>query len=268
MAKADDKSSTSDKVSTSSSAVDEERLAALGPVVKTARHAVAQWVAPFEPQITSRKTEWRDLLDRERKQRERMFETLPTRGEQHRVAGKQHRVAVRKWWGTVSEVLKGIQNVTDWHDLPYELLDMLAGLAACLAVGQIPLTIKDVGGKGRTAPVPGEISDIRWAVTYVCAVRDGRVQGRKPPLVVRGRRKSSPDAVALAVVCRLYDLRDEQTVRTWCRKYKPFPYPEAWTVSSLRNRVVDAARQYRLNVRTQNARTRAGRKRRQKTVSK
>ena len=261
MAKADDTSSTSDKVSTSSSAVDEERLAALGPVAKTARHAVAQWVAPVEPQITSLKTEWRDLLDREREHRRCMFET-------RLAGGKQHQLAVRKWWGTVSEVLKGIQNVTDWHDLPYELLDMLAAQAGYLAVGQIPLTIKDVGGKGRTAPGPGEISDIRWAVTYVCAVRDGRVQGRKPPLVVRGRRKSSPDAVVLAVVCRLYDLRDEQTVRTWCRKYKPYPHPDAWPESYLRSRLVSAARRYRLNVRTQNARTRAGRKRRQKTVSK
>ena len=50
--------------------------------------------------------EWRALLDREREHRRRMFETLPT-------GGKQHRVAVREWWGTVSEVLKGIQNVTD-----------------------------------------------------------------------------------------------------------------------------------------------------------
>ena len=99
-----------------------------------------------------------------------MFETLPT-------GGKQHRVAVREWWGTVSEVLEDIQNVTDWDDLPYELFDMLAGQAAYLAVGQIPDPIKNVGGKGRTAPGPGEISDIRWAVTYVSAVREGLVRG-------------------------------------------------------------------------------------------
>jgi hypothetical protein len=186
------------------------------------------------------KTEWRDLLDRERKQRARLFETLPT-------GGKQHRVAVRTWWGTVSEVLNGIQNVTDWHDLPYELLDMLAGQAAYLAVGQIPLTIKDVGGKGRTTPGPGEISDIRWAVTYVCAVRDGRVQGRKPAAVVR----------------RLYKLRDERTVRAWARAYEPYPHPDAWPESYLRSRLVSAARRYR-----QNARTWAGRKRQQKTEFK
>src|SRR4051812_6886020 len=103
-------------------------------------------------------TAWRALLDREREHRRRIFETWPT-------GGKQHRVAVREWWGTVSEVLKGIQNVNDGDDLPYQLLDMLAGQAAYLAVGQIPDPIKDVGGKGGTAPGPGEISDIRWAVT-------------------------------------------------------------------------------------------------------
>jgi len=154
-----------------------------------------------------------------------MFETLPT-------GGKQHRVAVREWWGTVSEVLKDIQNVTNWDDLPYQLFDMLAGLAADLAVGQITDPIKHVGGKGRTAPGPGEISDIRWAVTYVSAAREGLVRGLKPP-------------DARAVVCRLYKLRNELTVRAWCRAYEPFPYPEGWTVSSLRNRVADAARRYR-----------------------
>ena len=206
--------------------------------------------APREMSISLReKTEWRALLDREREQRRRMFETLPT-------GGKQHRVAVREWWGTISEVLEGIKYVTDLDDfdlddLPYEVFALLAGQTAYLAVGQIPDPIKRVGGKGRTAPGPGEISDIRWAVTYIRAVRDGLVRGLKPPLVVRGRRKSSPDAVAIAVVCRLYKLRDEQIVRTWCRIYKPFPYPDAWTVSSLRNRVADAARRYRqANART------------------
>ena len=206
-------------------------------------------------------TTWRALLDREREHRLRMFETLPT-------GGKQHRVAVREWWGTVSEVLKDIQNVTDWDDLPYQLFDMLAGLAAYLAVGQIPDPIKHVGGKGRTAPGPGEISDIRWAVTYVSAAREGLVQGLKPPVDVRGHRKSSPDAVAIAVVRRLYKLRSEQTVREWCRTYEPFPHPEASPASYLRSRLVSAARRYRLNERTQNARTGADRKRQQKTVSK
>ena len=177
-----------------------------------------------------------------------MFETLPT-------GGKQHRVAVREWWGTVSEVLKDIQNVTNWDDLPYQLFDMLAGLAADLAVGQITDPIKHVGGKGRTAPGPGEISDIRWAVTYVSAAREGLVRGLKPP-------------DARAVVCRLYKLRSEQTVREWCRVYEPFPEPEASPASYLRGRLVSAARRYRLNVRTQNARAEADRKRRQKPVSK
>jgi hypothetical protein len=61
------------------------------------------------PDLTS--TTWRALLDREREHRLRMFETFPT-------GGKQHRVAVREWWGTVSEVLKDIQNVTDWDVCP------------------------------------------------------------------------------------------------------------------------------------------------------
>jgi hypothetical protein len=190
-----------------------------------------------------------------------MFETLPT-------GGNQHRVAVREWWGTVSEVLDGIQNVTDWDDLPYQLFDMLAGLAGYLAVGQITDPIKHVGGKGRTAPGPGEISDIRWAVTYVCAAREGRVRGLKPPVDVRGHRKSSPDAVAIAVVRRLYKLRSEQTVREWCRTYEPFPHPDATPSSYLRRRLVSAACRYRLNERTHDARTRADRKRQQKTVSK
>ena len=193
-------------------------------------------------------TTWRALLDREREHRLRVFETLPT-------GGKQRRVAVREWWGTVSEVLKDIQNVTDWHDLPYQLFDMLAGLAEYLAVGQIPDPVKHVGGKGRTAPGPGEVSDIRWAVTYVSAAREGLVRGLTP-------------RDARAVVCRLYKLRSEQTVREWCRTYKPFPQPEASPASYLRGRLVSAARRYRLNVRTQNARTGADRKRRQKTVSK
>jgi len=201
---------------------------------------------------------WQALLDREREHRQRMFETLPTLPDDD----KQHRVAVREWWDTVSEVLKDIQNVTE-GDLPYELFDMLAGHAAYLAVGQIPDSIKHVGGKGRSAPGPSETSDIRWAVTYIHAVREGRVRGLKPP--PSWGRKSSPGAVAVAVVRRLYKLRDERTVRKWCRTYEPFPYPEAWTVSSLRNRVADAARQYRLNERTEDARIRTDRERRQKT---
>ena len=142
---------------------------------KAVRNAVEKFKAGHRaPRMMSislrEKTEWRALLDREREQRGRMFETLPA-------GGKQHQLAVREWWGAVSEVLEGIKNVTDWDDLPYELLDMLAGQAAYLAVGQIPDTIKHVGGKGRTAPGPGETSDIRWAVTYVRAVRDGLRSG-------------------------------------------------------------------------------------------
>jgi len=207
--------------------------------------------------LTKPRTTWRALLDREREHRRRMFETLPTLPDDD----KQHRVAVREWWGTVSEVLKDIQNVTDFDlgDLPYELFAMLAGQAAYLAVGQIPDPIKHVGGKGRSAPGPSETSDIRWAVTYVHAVREGLVRGLKPH--PRRGRKSSPGAVAVAVVCRLYKLRDKQTVLKWCRTYEPFPYPEVWSVSSLRNRVADAARQYRLNERTEDARIRTDRKR-------
>ena len=52
-----------------------------------------------------------------------MFETLPTLPDDD----KQHRVAVREWWDTVSEVLKDIQNVTDLGDLPYELFDSWLG---------------------------------------------------------------------------------------------------------------------------------------------
>jgi hypothetical protein len=201
-------------------------------------------------------TAWRDLLDREREHRRRIFEAFPD-------GGKQRHVAVRAWWGTVSEVLNGIQTVTDWDDVPYQLLEMLAGQAAYLAVGQIPDPIKHVGGKGRTAPGPGEISDIRWAVTYVCAAREGRVRGLKPPVDVRGHRKSSPEAVAIAVVRRLYKLRSEQTVREWCRTYQPFPHAEASPASYLRSRLVSAACRYRLNERTHDARTRADRKRQQ-----
>ena len=58
---------------------------------------------------------------------------------------------------------------------------MLAEQAAHLAVGRLPDLIKGVGGKGRTTSGPGEISDIRWAVTYVYAVRKGQVRGLKPP---------------------------------------------------------------------------------------
>ena len=167
---------------------------------------------------------WRVLLDREREQRARLFETLPT-------GGKQHRVAVREWWGTVSEVLKGIQNVTDWDDLPYQLFEMLAGLAEYLAVGQIPVTIKHVGGKGRTAPGPGEISDIRWAVTYVRAVRDGRRSGA---------------ASRVAVVRRLYKLRDERTVRHGAEHTSRSRFQKRGLLSSLRSRVGRRrARRYR-----------------------
>ena len=123
-----------------------------------------------------------------------MFETLPT-------GGKQHRVAVREWWGTVSEVLEGIKNVTDLDDLPYELFAMLAGQAAYLAVGQIPDPIKHVGGKGRTAPGPSETSDIRWAVTYVHAVRKGLVRGLKPPPVGAASRRQVPLPLPLCVGC-------------------------------------------------------------------
>ena len=285
MAKAGDKSSTTDKVSTEKASSDEE-IAGLfkpkshktrstdDPQVKRARqravhnavkkskagHRAPRMMSMWEKTERRKKTKWRTLLDRERKQRKRLFETAPA-------GGKQHRVAIREWWGAISKVLGGIKSVSnfDLDDLPYELFAMLAEQAAHLAVGRLPDLIKGVGGRGRTTSGPGEISDIRWAVTYVYAVRKGQVRGLKP-LVIRGRRKSSPEAVVIAVVCRLYNLSDEQTVYAWCRAYKPFPYPEAWTVSSLRNRVADAARRYRRSVRTQNARTRADRKRRQKTV--
>ena len=128
MAKAGDKSSTNDKVSTEKASIADEEIAGLfkpksrktrstdDPQVKHAqRKAVRDAVEKFKaghraPRMMSmslrEKTEWRALLDREREQRRRMFETLPA-------GGKQHRVAVREWWGTVSEVLKGIKNVTD-----------------------------------------------------------------------------------------------------------------------------------------------------------
>ena len=234
MAKAGDKSSTSDQIGTEkfkpkTRSTDDpqvkhaQRKAVCNAVNLKAGHRAPRMMSISLPE----KTEWRALLDREREQRQRLHETLPA-------GGKQHQLAIRGWWGAVSKVLGGIKNVTnlddfDLDDLPYELFAMLAGQAAYLAVGQIPDPIKHVGGKGRTAAGPGETSDIRWAVTYVRAVRDGLVRGRKPVAVVR----------------RLYKLRDDRIVRTWCQKYKPFSYPDEWVVSSLRNRVADAARRYR-----------------------
>ena len=127
---------------------------------------------------------------------------------------------------------------------------MLAGQAEYLAVGQIPDPIKRVGGKGGTAPGPDETNDICWAVTYIRAVRDGRVQDPKPVAFVRD----------------LYNLRNELTVRKWCRTYEPFPFLEALTEPSLRKLVASAACRYRhANTRTWAA---SGRKRRQKTKSK
>ena len=100
-------------------------------------------------------------------------------------------------------MLKDIQNVTDFDlgDLPYELFAMLAGQAAYLAVGQIPDTIKHVGGKGRSAPGPSETSDIRWAVTYVHAVREGLVRGLKPHPVGAASRRLGRLPLPLCVGC-------------------------------------------------------------------
>jgi hypothetical protein len=261
MAKAGSKSNTTDQVGTKKY----KRKARWtdDPKVKKARRdAISKAEADYkagrravdnrDASPTLEQTEWRALLDREREQRARLSETLPTGGE-------QHRGAVRAWWGTVSEVLKGIQNVTNWGDLPYQLFDRLAEQAAFLAVGQIPDPIKHVGGRGETAPGPGEISDKRWAVTYVDAVSKGLIRGLMlPPR--RGRKSSSG---ALAVVCRLYKLRSKQTVHEWRRTYAPYPHPEAWPASYLRSRLLSAARRYRLN-----ALTNAGREQRRKTKSK
>ena len=107
MAKAGDKSSTNDKIGTEK--LDEE-IAGLfkpkshktrstdDPQVKHAqRKAVRDAVEKFKaghraPRMTSISLreipEWRALLDQEREQRERLFETLPTDGEQHRAASR------------------------------------------------------------------------------------------------------------------------------------------------------------------------------------
>jgi hypothetical protein len=109
--------------------------------------------------------------------------------------------------------------------IPAYLMRMVGYLCGYLAVGEIPVLIKDVDGPGDKKRGPKERHDIRVAVSYVAAAKAGHISDKKSTKTI---------TTAFGV--------NRRTVQDWC---KTFPALEYKSVEKLLRLVDLAGSRYR-----------------------
>jgi len=137
-------------------------------------------------------------------------------------------------------------NLSEPHyPLPAIVAKQLGSFCEYLSAGIIPDPIKHCARRGRPLG-PDEGRDVRYAVTYVLAAKQGLVQDRHP----------------LETIVNEYGLSNRKTVQTWIAKHQKalalgsFADPEL-----IKDRMQEAARRYRVSGRHHNAiRDRASKK--------
>lgn len=147
----------------------------------------------------------------------------------------------QEWWTTVDALLQEIR-VTDWNTLGHyeaalkEILGVLAGQARYLARGIVPAPITNVISPHAPPIGPAEERDIRTAVAFEKAAKDGAIKSRRPR----------------DTICRLYGVTNS-TLRGWIKKYGADCH---YDISLVRLEVARAGKRYRLS----NTRTNEGRR--------
>jgi hypothetical protein len=125
---------------------------------------------------------------------------------------------LRDWWAACGDVLHklavAIGRKAQIDALPADLFLTISGLAKYLAAGDIPASVLNVAGKGRSAAGPTEANDIAIAVAYIKASRG--------ELFHEGQRIHVKNRAPVKTVCERYGV-DASTVRRWQRSC-----PEAW----------------------------------------
>lgn len=119
------------------------------------------------------------------------------------------RVAARAYWHAIGLILHCYNRPGNWNGatrlhgsggwsaprfaFPPALAKALGNQAMYLHSGDVPATITDVKGKGRTAPGPHESRDMAVAVAFVASVRAGESSGIRAPV------KSTAEAYGISV---------------------------------------------------------------------
>ena len=131
------------------------------------------------------------------------------------------------------------------YPLPAIVAKQLANLCPYLGDGIIPEPIKHCARRGRPLG-PDERRDVRYAVTYVLAAKDGLVRDPHP----------------IKTITKEYGLSNRKSVQGWIRKHRREISKAGPTDPELiEARMKEAARRYRVSGRHQNAiRSRASQK--------
>ena len=123
------------------------------------------------------------------------------------------------------------------YPLPAIVAKQLGNLCQYLSDGIIPEPIKHCARRGRPLG-PDERRDVRYAVTYVLAAKQGLIRDRHP----------------LETIVQKYRLSNRKTVQTWIVKHRKTIAAESFADPGMvEDRMKEAAGRYRVSGRHQNA---------------
>jgi hypothetical protein len=123
------------------------------------------------------------------------------------------------------------------YPLPAIVAKQLGKLCEYLSAGIIPDPIKHCARRGRPLG-PDEGRDVRYAVTYVLAAKQGLIRDRHP----------------LETIVQKYQLSNRKTVQTWIVKHRKTIAAESFADPGMvEDRMKEAAERYRVSGRHQNA---------------
>ncbi len=121
--------------------------------------------------------------------------------------------------------------------LPAIVAKQLGNLCKYLSAGIIPDPIKHCARRGRPLS-PDEGRDVRYAVIYVLAAKQGLVRDRHP----------------IKTIVKEYGLSNRKTVQTWIVKHRKTITAESFADPGMvEDRMKQAAERYRVSGRHQNA---------------
>jgi hypothetical protein len=131
------------------------------------------------------------------------------------------------------------------HALPAIVAKQLGSFCTYLSAGIIPDPIKHCARRGHLLG-PDERRDVRYAVIYALAAKQGLVRDRHP----------------IKTIIKDYGLSNRKTVQTWIGKHRKTIAPGSFADPELiEDRMKEAARRYRVSGRHQDAiRSRASQK--------
>jgi len=125
--------------------------------------------------------------------------------------------ALRAWWQAVADACFEYERAVAQREQPepppVQLIERLRGVAGYLAVGKLPDTVRLAAKRGRTAPGPGEMRDMRMAVAYHHACRPEGIEHNGIRI-----RIEDPDPIERI---HLWYGVEKRTIYDWLDRYEP-----------------------------------------------